>query len=342
MGREPKRPVGISTVYVPPEGIKTVADVCFVHGLGGHREETWTCTGSQKNSSTFQKCLRKLKTGTSTPANETEASDQHNVFWPKDLLRQDLENVRIMMWGYDSAFTGLLSGSNQSSLLGYGKSLLNDLTIKRRDENRPLILVGHGLGGLIIQSALFESSTSVLEWEIIYPSTRGVIFMGTPLRGSPLAKYGKHLAFVAQACQKSPNSQLVDSLRTDSHILEVLRENFEKVVPASCAGMDGKKVKKMAIPGDHRTMCKFDSRDSPGYNTVMGQLQRIVDVIIEESKKTVSEEQERTRARHEAKRWPISTPPPGYFPPPPLMSRAKITKNIAALIPKASLRNALW
>lgn len=53
--------------------------------------------------------------------------------------------------------------------------------------------------------------------------------MGTPLRGSPLAKYGKHLAFVAQACQKSPNSQLVDSLRTDSHILEVLRENFEKV-----------------------------------------------------------------------------------------------------------------
>ncbi|KAK8204674.1 hypothetical protein IWZ01DRAFT_485506 [Phyllosticta capitalensis] len=334
MGREPKRPVGISTVYVPPEGIKTVADVCFVHGLGGHREETWTCTGSQKNSSTFQKCLRKLKTGTSTPANETEASDQHNVFWPKDLLRQDLENVRIMMWGYDSAFTGLLSGSNQSSLLGYGKSLLNDLTIKRRDE------------------ALFESSTSVLEWEIIYPSTRGVIFMGTPLRGSPLAKYGKHLAFVAQACQKSPNSQLVDSLRTDSHILEVLRENFEKVrdddrltlacfyeqyqtsipictptprtfsdylevVPASCAGMDGKKVKKMAIPGDHRTMCKFDSRDSPGYNTVMGQLQRIVDVIIEESKKTVSEEQERTRARHEAKRWPISTPPPGYFPPPP-------------------------
>ncbi|KAK8185424.1 uncharacterized protein BKA78DRAFT_346734, partial [Phyllosticta capitalensis] len=342
MGREPKRPVGISTVYVPPEGIKTVADVCFVHGLGGHREETWTCTGSQKNSSTFQKCLRKLKTGTSTPANETEASDQHNVFWPKDLLRQDLENVRIMMWGYDSAFTGLLSGSNQSSLLGYGKSLLNDLTIKRRDEkNRPLILVGHGLGGLIIQSALFESSTSVLEWEIIYPSTRGVIFMGTPLRGSPLAKYGKHLDFVAQACQKSPNSQLVDSLRTDSHILEVLRENFEKVrdddrltlacfyeqyqtsipivgskhvVPASCAGMDGKKVKKMAIPGDHRTMCKFDSRDSPGYNTVMGQLQRIVDVIIEESKKTVSEEQERTRARHEAKRWPISTPPPGYFP----------------------------
>ena len=54
--------------------------------------------------------------------------------------------------------------------------------------------------------------------------------MGTPLRGSPLAKYGKHLAFVAQACQKSPNSQLVDSLRTDSHILEVLRENFEKIV----------------------------------------------------------------------------------------------------------------
>ncbi|KAK8230361.1 hypothetical protein HDK90DRAFT_490627 [Phyllosticta capitalensis] len=330
MGREPNHPVGISTVYEPPEGIETVADVCFVHGLGGHREETWTSTGSEKNSGTVQKFFQWLMTFIYTPANETEASDQHDVLWPKDLLHQDLENVRIMMWGYDSAFTRLLSGSNQSSLLGYGKSLLNDLAIKRRDQKqRPLILVGHSLGGLVIQSALFESSGSVLQWGTIYPSTRGVIFMGTPLRGSPEASHGQHLAFMAQACQQSPNSQLVDSLRNDSHILEVLRENFEKIVgddrldltcfyeqdktniplvgpkhivPAFCAGMDGKRVKKMPIPGDHRTMCKFDSRDSSGYNTVMGELRSIVDVIIEESKVTVSEEQERARARNEAER----------------------------------------
>jgi protein SERAC1 len=59
-----------------------IVDICFVHGLRGHRRSTWTA-GNQKDP------------------------------WPKTLLPDEVENVRILTFGYDASYVRLgPAGSN--------------------------------------------------------------------------------------------------------------------------------------------------------------------------------------------------------------------------------------
>lgn len=64
------------------------ADIVFVHGYRGDPVETWSHKG---------------------------------VCWPRDLLKYDLENVRIMSWAYDT----------HGSVFNNAETLLSDLSIER-------------------------------------------------------------------------------------------------------------------------------------------------------------------------------------------------------------------
>ena len=96
--------------------------IVFVHGLTGNRQNTWT----------------------------------HNdgVFWPQDLLPKDLPTARIMTFGYDADVVGIVKTAGSNTLRDHGKSLANDLAMRRARSNsimRPLIFVAHSLGGLVVE-----------------------------------------------------------------------------------------------------------------------------------------------------------------------------------------------
>ena len=86
------------------------------------------------------------------------------MFWPRDLLGEDLRNTRIISWGYDS-------NSSQDTIIGHAETLLADINLLRSNsqvqslsysefmsyfdglymaKNRPIIFVGHCIGGIII------------------------------------------------------------------------------------------------------------------------------------------------------------------------------------------------
>jgi len=67
-----KGPLGLTTVFKPLE--KGIADLVFIHGLGGGSRKTWS-----KN-------------------------EDPNLFWPQQWLSQDsgFRDVRIHTFGYDS------------------------------------------------------------------------------------------------------------------------------------------------------------------------------------------------------------------------------------------------
>jgi hypothetical protein len=69
-------------------------DIVFVHGLRGSRINTWS---------------------------------KDNVFWPEKLLREDLQNVRVITWGYDAKIANAFRPASQDSLFGHSNTLLEDL-----------------------------------------------------------------------------------------------------------------------------------------------------------------------------------------------------------------------
>jgi hypothetical protein len=76
--REPKGPLGLTTLYVPPaDHGQPVADLIFVHGLNGGSHSTWSRGGIPER------------------------------FWPREWLPEDdaFKDVRVHTFGYPSAVT---------------------------------------------------------------------------------------------------------------------------------------------------------------------------------------------------------------------------------------------
>lgn len=72
LSEDGKGPFGLSTLFDP--GNQAIADLVFVHGLGGGSKSTWT------------------------------KSDDPSLYWPKEWLSQDsaFQEVRIHSFGYNS------------------------------------------------------------------------------------------------------------------------------------------------------------------------------------------------------------------------------------------------
>lgn len=82
------------------QGSDSGVDLVFVHGLRGSRIKTWS---------------------------------KGEVCWPRDLLPKDVDNVRILTWGYDSSVANVFSYASRESIFGHADTLLNDLARVRKD-----------------------------------------------------------------------------------------------------------------------------------------------------------------------------------------------------------------
>ncbi|KAG9695061.1 hypothetical protein KCU95_g5224, partial [Aureobasidium melanogenum] len=240
---------------------QTALDIVFVHGLRGHRINTWS-------------------------------SD--NICWPKDILPEDIKDSRILTFGYDAQVAGFLSTTSQASIFAHAEKLLDNLKNARRGaETRPIIFIGHSLGGIIIKDALIRSweckhSTQDVRLGAIFNATIGVIFMATPHRGSHTASLAQYAVTAAKIALQNPNRHIIDGLKVDSQILEKQRTSFgaiiepsklrcayeelpthtQLIVGAASAMIDG--VMSVAIEADHVAICKFGSREDTGYDTIRG------------------------------------------------------------------------
>ncbi len=261
-----------------PDGVKILrdcsdatVDICFVHGLTGDRESTWTADGQ------------------STP-------------WPKTLLPPKLNKARILTYGYDAYIVRKgVAGSNR--LIDHAANLLHDLTTDRSSSNassRPLIFVAHSLGGLVCKKAILLSRNNP-EAHLcgIFNCVKGVIFMGTPHKGSWMADWAK-IPASAVGLVKSANKSLLGILETDNQLLESIQVEFWSMVRGLREGgrhfevtcffeelplpVVGKVVSKesatlegyasFSIYANHSDMVKFASTEENGLKRLLGVLDR--------------------------------------------------------------------
>ncbi|KAH9906070.1 hypothetical protein F4778DRAFT_693094 [Xylariomycetidae sp. FL2044] len=294
-----------TAVYTHPDA---KVDIVLVHGLNGDPQKTWTA----KNS----------------------------VFWPADLLPTSLREARanILVYGYNADVYSKKHGSNPSDNFIYmhAQTLITSLTHYRKDEqtsSNPIIWVCHSLGGILTKRALLYSNDLRLsqheDYRSIYVSTYGMIFLGTPHTGSDIASWGTVLQAMSDAVVPKSffqsESVLLKTLKRDNETLQNINNHFLDiyqrfkilmahenhktdfkgtrmlVVDANSAGPQLPGVTYYSIEATHSGMCKFDSKNAPGYRTIATAIREWVlaapDVIA--TRWRVEEDEKLARAKHE-------------------------------------------
>ncbi|KAF9872960.1 ankyrin repeat domain-containing protein [Colletotrichum karsti] len=207
--------LGITPLY-DSEASADACDVIAVPGLASHAVGSWKTPGE-------------------------------NEVWLRDWLPKDIPNVRVLLYGYD---TTLLKNESTSSIEDLSRRLLESVTtfrlstnvcaaysprsINQADEteqtqSRPVIFIGHSLGGLLVKEALVQAYRSPDSKPIhkpLYKNCCGIIFFGVP-----------HLGLRNEALKTlvegQPNQALVDSIVVDnesepSHFLARISDDFAR------------------------------------------------------------------------------------------------------------------
>ncbi|KAI0141226.1 hypothetical protein GGR57DRAFT_520646 [Xylariaceae sp. FL1272] len=263
-----KGPLGLTTLYEPPDS-KAIADIIFIHGLGGGSRKTWSKTSHISH------------------------------FWPKSWLPDDPEfqQARIHTFGYKADW-----GERQQSVLNihdFAQSLLGEIKncpSIRRDNTR-LILVGHSMGGCVAKKAYILARQDV-SCKSIAARVFSIFFLGTPHRGSDLATVLQSMLTVAWGTKPFVNDLLPNSAAL-ADINDAFRHyaadiriwSFYETFPVKAKLMNRIVVEKYsatlgysneeiaAMDADHRHVCKFDDSRDPNYRKLRNALCTAVDMI---------------------------------------------------------------
>lgn len=157
------------------------------------------------------------------------------VFWPKDLLARAVPQARIVTWGYDVQVERMFSSTSQGTIFHHAQALLSDLFMIRpsiSDKEKPLIFIAHSLGGIVVKDALGLSRNDLTHLQEILPAVKGVIFLGTPHRGSKVASIGKVAFEVSRLFFQKPNLDVLRGLERNSEILDRISRAFGEVLAA--------------------------------------------------------------------------------------------------------------
>ncbi|KAH8899091.1 hypothetical protein GQ53DRAFT_878427, partial [Thozetella sp. PMI_491] len=335
---------GLSVIYEPTDCFPIV-DIVFVHGLQGHPYKTWaseitpkqppsrqapTLTvppgdqGANRKKLVQQIVPKKLKAGkedTGTELDHSARDDGHvdtaeGVYWPGDLLPTECPRARILSFGYDTRVTRYMAAAtNRNSVYAHGKDFLFALS-RRREQGRPLILIAHSLGGIIVKEMLTASSLSMDDnHKDIIGSTTAIIFLGTPHRGSPdFAKFGDNIRRFIGMLRVGTTSTMLDALGLKNTDLERTQDAFsrlwhqydfrvktfqeglamtgvdigvfgKKVVPDSSSLLGDFRERAETLQSNHRDMCRYIGADDPSYRKVAGEIRSIYNGLHQSSLK---------------------------------------------------------
>ncbi|KAJ3527073.1 hypothetical protein NM688_g8176 [Phlebia brevispora] len=200
-------------------------DIVVLHGLNGHAFATW------------------------------EDIDQTDRFmWLRDCLPEHFPHARVLTYGYNA---NVLSDVSTGRLRSYAETFLENLKYERSSEahrDRPLMLMAHYLGGLVIKQALIVANTRAdRRYHEILESICGIIFFGIPHRGGNGVKSGIHTFF------ETNKTKIKAGPLTTKRIL---------VVDEQSAILGVARERKASVNADHSYICKFRGPSDGNYMSV--------------------------------------------------------------------------
>ncbi|KAI1133722.1 hypothetical protein F5Y10DRAFT_283980 [Nemania abortiva] len=261
---------GLNIWSLPEAGCSPVVDIIAVQGLNPNPFYTWVRKVPRVDVSTTRKRKRE---------GDDENDQEVEVMWPRDLLPSDVKNARIATYSY---FSDWMNTDFKTSLRECSEQFLDILSNhRRRDEERrrPLILIGHSFGGLVIEEALNTAAAHGNRYSDIHHSVTGILFLGVPFKGCDLATHGTWLARLA-----GYDTTLIDVLHKGSpHLYHVSRDFWDSyegtdiVVDPQSASIQGKRT--IHLKADHSGLSKFSGANDENYLLLRAEIQRMVEDV---------------------------------------------------------------
>ncbi|KAI9659984.1 MAG: hypothetical protein M1821_001336 [Bathelium mastoideum] len=144
-----------------------------------------------------------------------------DYMWLRDDLPVDIESARILLYGYPSE---LLNSKMKRYVMDHATDFLQRLRAMRASNKatgRPIILIGHSLGCLVIKQALIDDAE--MESKANRLPIACIVFLGAPHRGLDV----KNLETLVYA---KPPEDLVRELKPGSPTLRSLSDRFPRVI----------------------------------------------------------------------------------------------------------------
>ncbi|MCJ1386504.1 hypothetical protein MMC17_009630, partial [Xylographa soralifera] len=264
-------PLGLNILYEPTS--QAAVDIVFVHGLGGSSRQSWS---KDRNP---------------------------ELFWPQQWLPNEpiISAARIFSFGYNAAFQSTSTGRNNIlNVSDFAKDLLYSMRFATGDGEKqlkmgqlPIIFVAHSMGGLVVKKALILGQCDP-HYKDIVQTTRAVLFLSTPHRGTNLAVSLNRILTVSIFGHSA--KQYISELENNSLTLQDINEQFRSFAPrltifsffetfettvgpikmmvlqkeSSILGYPGEISKP--LNADHHDVCKFTSPKDPNYLSVRSAL----------------------------------------------------------------------
>jgi triacylglycerol esterase/lipase EstA (alpha/beta hydrolase family) len=145
--------------------------------------------------------------------------------WLRDDLPQHVPKSRIFLYEYNST---AVYGKDRSTFIDKANEFLEAIRTKRGDvEDRPLLLLGHSLGGLLIKQALINAHNNP-KYTQIMNATKGLAFFATPHGGvnETLVQLGGVVAKIAINLGFQNGDDVLETLKAGSIFTDIMHEHW--------------------------------------------------------------------------------------------------------------------
>lgn len=146
-------PFGLKTVVGLPETENGV-DIIAIHGLNGHRDETWTDKSTGLNWLADPTCLSK-----------------------------DIPGVRVLSFGYNSAS---YFSRGDANIQDFASELLAAIKANRKsitEKQRPIVFLCHSLGGLVFKQVRITRRGTL--WNVLIETFRQLLVLTSGIGTMP-------------------------------------------------------------------------------------------------------------------------------------------------------------
>jgi Putative serine esterase (DUF676) len=157
---------------------------------------------------------------------------EHGRLWLRDDLPQYIPKSRIFLYEYNST---AVYGKDRGTFIDKANMLLEEIRLERRKAaKRPIIFLGHSLGGLLIKQALINAyNSSNSKYNLIKDATTGLAFFATPHDGASSTKvtFADILAKIATSLGIQQGDNIVETLKNEGTFSDIMHEQWRHRLP---------------------------------------------------------------------------------------------------------------